>query len=149
MKNLPFVLLLLVIATPAAAQRPVPRNPKVADAARLLTSPAAQDLIAAQIASLADIILDTKVGPLAALSDPRDDVRPDDTLHSVQRRHDPDYDRHLYERSRHAVATGGAAVGGAMAEAAELRQTADRLRAALTPLIDAARTLSSQQNSQR
>ena len=145
MKNLAFVFAMLVTASPVAAQTAVPSGPKAASAARLLTNPDAQDLVAAQIASLAGIVLDTRVGPLAALADPRDHVRPDDTLHSIERRRDPDYDRHLSEGSRHAVATAGAALGGAVTEAVEIQRTADRLRAALAPLIDAARTLNSQQ----
>lgn len=141
MKTLAFPLALLVAASPATAQRAATPRPAAADAARLLSDPTAQSILALQLSALAGIVLDTKVGPLAALADPRDDVRPDDTLHAVERRRDPDYDRHLYERSRRAVATAGTAVGGAVAEAAELRRTADRLRDALTPLIGAAGAL--------
>ncbi|QYE33256.1 hypothetical protein KZX46_00080 (plasmid) [Polymorphobacter sp. PAMC 29334] len=103
----------------------------------MLANPAAQDLIAQKLASLASIVLDTKVGPLAAMTDPREDVRPDDTLYSIEQRHDPDLDRHLYERSHRAVATAGAIAGGAVTEAAELRRTTARLRDALAPLVDA------------
>lgn len=145
MRYLAFLLALLVATSPAAAQQVGPSRLKAADAARLLASPAAQDLLAAQIAALAGIVLDTKVGPLAALADPRDDVHPNDTLHSIERRRDPEYDRHLYERSHHAVTTAGAVVGGAVTEAAELQRTADRLRAALTPVIEAAQSLNSGQ----
>jgi hypothetical protein len=61
---------------------------------RLLTNPAAQDLIAQQIASLAGTVLDTKIGPLAALTDPHDHGRPDDTFYSVEQLRDPKFDRH-------------------------------------------------------
>ncbi|WP_174291510.1 hypothetical protein [Sphingomonas bacterium] len=138
--KLPLALALLVIASPAVAQSGPPR-PSAGDAARVLSDPAAQDVIALQIASLAGIVLDTKVGPLAALTDPRDHVRADDTLRSVEHRRDPEFERHLYEGSRRAVATAGAVAGGAVTEAAELRRTADRLRAALGPLIAAAGSL--------
>ncbi|WP_375381851.1 hypothetical protein [uncultured Sphingomonas sp.] len=145
MKNLSLAVALIACASPAVAQQAAPTRPTAADAARLLANPAAQDLIAQQIASLAGIVLDTKVGPLAALTDPRDHVRPDDTLHSVEQRSDPEFDRHLYDGSRHAVATAGAVAGGAAMEAAELRRTADRLRAALAPLVKAAGSLNQAQ----
>ncbi|MGI4732285.1 MAG: hypothetical protein ACRYFW_11120 [Janthinobacterium lividum] len=135
MKILPLALVLFASASPAVAQEAAPPRPTSADAARLLANPAAQNLIAQQIASLAGIVLDTKVGPLAALTDPRDGVRPDDTLRSVEQRRDPEFDRHLDEGSRRAVATAGGVVGGALTEEAELRRTAARLRAALAPLI--------------
>ncbi|QYE33011.1 hypothetical protein KZX46_02405 (plasmid) [Polymorphobacter sp. PAMC 29334] len=147
MKTLALALALLAVASPSAAQEaPRPRHRLTPeDAARLLANPAAQNLIAQKIASLASIVLDIKVGPLAALADPRDDVRPEDTLYSIERRHDPDLDRHLYERSHRAVATAGAVAGGAVTEEAELRRTAARLRAALAPLVDAAEAPKSRQ----
>lgn len=145
MKALSLALALLAAASPAAAQDAAPRRPTAADAARTLANPAAQDLITQQIALLAGIVLDTKLGPLATLTDPREGVRADDTLHSIAQRRDPDFDRHLYEKSRHAVATAGAIAGGAVTEAAEVRRTAARLRAALGPLVDAAGALTSGQ----
>lgn len=145
MKVLPLALALLLGASPAATQEVAPRRPTPADAARLLADPAAQDLLAQQIAQLAGIVLDTKVGPLAALNDPREGVRPDDTLHSIEQRRDPDIDRHLYQRSHQAVAAAGAVAGGAVTEAAELRRTIARLRAALGPLLDAAAALNAGQ----
>lgn len=145
MKILPLALVLLVGASPAATQEVAPRRPKPADAARLLANPAAQDLIAQQIASLAGIVLDTKVGPLAALTDPREGIRPDDTLHSIEQRRDPYFDRHLYQGSHEAVAAAGAVAIGAVTEAAELRRTTARLRAALRPLLGAAAALNAGQ----
>ena len=141
MKKITFAFALLAAASPAAAQNSARPRETSADAARLLESPEAQDLIAHEIVSIADIVLDTRVGPLSGLADPRDHVRPDDTIHSIVRRRDPDYDRHLYESSRHAAATAGAATSGAVQEAAELRRTAARLRAALEPLFETAKTL--------
>ncbi|QYE33363.1 hypothetical protein KZX46_00765 (plasmid) [Polymorphobacter sp. PAMC 29334] len=116
MKTLALALALLAVVSPAAAQVAPRHRLTPADAARLLANPAAQDLIAQKIASLASIVLDTKIGPLAALTDPREDVRPDDTLYSIERRHDRDLDRHLYERSHRAVATAGSIAGGAVTE---------------------------------
>lgn len=138
MKILALALTLLAGASAAAAQDAPPHRLTPEDAARLLSNPAAQDLIAQKIASLAGIVLDTKVGPLAALTDPRDGVRPYDTLYSIEQRRDPDLDRHIYERSHRAVGTAGAIAGGTVIEAAELRRTVARLRAALAPLVDAA-----------
>lgn len=141
MKKLTFALVLLAAACPAAAQQSTRPRPTSADAARLLDSPDVQNLIARQIVSLADIVLDTRVGPLSGLADPRDDVRPDDTIHSIVRRRDPDYDRHLYESSRNAVATASAVTNSAVQETAEVRRTAARLRAALGPLLETAKDL--------
>ncbi len=145
MRVLGFSLVLLGAASSSAAQEAAPRQLAPEDAARLLANPAAQDLIAQQIARLAGIILDTKVGALAPLADPRDGVRPDDTLHSIEQRRDPDLDRHLYERSHKVVASAGGIAGGAVAEAAELRRTTDSLRAALTPVVEAAGALRPEQ----
>ncbi|MGI4733108.1 MAG: hypothetical protein ACRYFW_15380 [Janthinobacterium lividum] len=145
MKKLLLAAVLVGASSPVAAQEVSSAHPTPADAARLLTNPAAQDLIAQKIASLAGIVLDTRVGPVAALTDPRDRIRPDDTLRSVEERRDPEIDRHLYEGSRRAVATAGSVAGDAVVEAAELRRTADRLRAALGPLVDAAKALNSGQ----
>jgi hypothetical protein len=141
MKKLTLAFALLAAASPAAAQHSAQPRPTSTDAARLLDSPEAQDIIAHQIVSLADIVLDTRVGPLSGLADPRDDVRPGDTIHSIVRRRDPDYDRHLYESSRHAAATAGAVASSTVQEVAELRRTAARLRAALEPLIETAKAL--------
>ena len=145
MKKLLLAAALVAGSSPAVAEEVSSAHPTSADAARLLANPAAQDLIAQKIASLAGIILDTRVGPFATLIDPRDHIRPEDTLRAVERRHDPDLDRHLYEGSRRAVATAGVVAGSAAIEAAELRRTADRLRAALGPLVDAAKALNSDQ----
>ncbi|WP_174278373.1 hypothetical protein [Sphingomonas bacterium] len=145
MKKLLLAAVLVGASSPLAAQKVSSAHPTPADAVRLLANPAAQDLIAQKIASIAGIILDTKVGPVATLTDPRDHIRPEDTLRSVEQRRDPELDRHLYEGSRRAVATAGAVAGGAAIEAAELRRTADRLRAALGPLVDAAKALNSGQ----
>lgn len=126
--------LALAAATPAASPRP-----SAAVAVAALNDPALQQIAALEIASLAGIVLDTKVGPLAALTDPRDHVRPNDTLRDMVHRSDPEAERHLYEGSRRAVAAAGAVAAGSVAEAAELKRTADRLQIALAPLAAALR----------
>lgn len=123
--------LILTGAAPAA----VSHQPSPAAAAAALNDPAVQQIAALEIASLAGIVLDTRIGALAALTDPRDHVRAGDTLRDVVHRGDPDAERHLYEQSRRAIATAGAVAAGSVAEAAELGRTAARLRAALAPLI--------------
>ena len=127
------IALALILA--GAAPGAVSHKPTAEAAAAALNDPAVQQIAALEIASLAGIVLDTKVGALAALTDPRDHVRPGDTLRDVVRRRDPDAERHLYEQSRRAVATAGAVAAGSVAEAAEISRTAARLRAALAPLI--------------
>lgn len=134
MKKMLLAAPLFLVAAPAMAQQAAPPRLSPDAAAALLSDPATQRTAALAIAGLAGIVLDTRVGPLAALTDPADGVRPGDTLHSMARRSDPDFDRHLYERSQAAVAGAGAVA----AEAAELKRTADRLHAALAPLLAAA-----------
>ena len=130
------LLALPFTAAPATAQVPGARLDP-AQAAAALQNPLVQDGIAAAVAQLAGIVLDTRIGPLAALSDP--DARPEDTLRDVERRRDPDYEAHLRERTRGAVATAGAVAGGVAVQSAELKRTADRLHAALAPLLAMAR----------
>lgn len=128
------LLVPLLVATPAfAADRP-PR-PSAADAARLLQNPRVQDGAAQVLVQLANIVLDTRVGPVATLADP--DVSPQATLRDLRRRDDPHFEARLDRDARRAVRTAGAVAGGTLATAGELRRTADRLQAALAPLMDA------------
>jgi hypothetical protein len=129
MRLVPAALLLSAIALPAAAQS----SPEV-DAARRLEDPMVQEGLAMAVASMAAIVLDTRVGPLASLLDPGSGVRPSDTLRDVQRRRDPDFEARLHDDTRRAVATAGAAASGAAAMSSELQRTAKRLEAALAPL---------------
>lgn len=137
MRSVPIVLALLVAASPAAAQPPKATLPSGADAARLLENPAVQDGAARALAQLAGIVLDTRVGPLAALADPNGDVRPSETLRDLKTRDDPHYEQHLYSDTRQALGTAGAMAGGVAAQTDELRRTAARLHDALAPLIGA------------
>jgi hypothetical protein len=126
----------LLAAAPALAQAPAPHAPGRPDPAtvvRALQNPAAQDLAAAYLDQLADIVLDTRVGPAAALADPR--VPPSATLRQLQERRDPAFEQHLREQTRRAVGTAATVAGGTAVEAAELKRTADRLQAAVAPLV--------------
>ena len=133
MRILPLALVLSVIAAPAAAQS------RDADAVRRLNDPVVQEGLAAAVSALAGIVLDTRVGPLANYSD---DVRPDDTLRDMARRRDPAFEARLHDNARRAVAVTGPAASDGVAMSAELKRTADRLRAAIAPLADVARAYS-------
>ena len=128
-------LLPLLMATPALAHpaehrpRPTPEQAAVA-----LGNPLVQEAAARALTQLVGIVLDTRVGPTAALA-PDSDVRPNDTLRDVVRRDDPRFEEHLYEGTRRSLGTAAAVAGGAAAETRELRRTADRLDAALAPLM--------------
>ncbi|WP_375429423.1 hypothetical protein [uncultured Sphingomonas sp.] len=135
-RSLAFLLASLVLTAPALASERHPRRPDPEVLASTLGSPAAQDALAATITRLASIVLDTRVGPIAALTRPRDDVRPDDTLGDIVRRDDPDFERRLQRRTRRAAETAGEAASSAITQMAELRRTAERLRDVLDPVLD-------------
>lgn len=138
MRVAPFAVASLLIAAPAFANpHAAPVRPSAADAVRTAQNPLVQDAAAAYLDQLVGIVLDTRVGPAAALTDPRDDIRPSDTLRDLKLRDDPQFERHLRADTRRAVGTTAAVAGGAMAQAAELKRTADRLQAALGPVIAA------------
>lgn len=126
---------LLALAAPAAAQHR-PARPTAAQAAAALGNPLVQEAAARAVVQLAGIVLDTRVGPAAALlSGPEDSVRHDETLRNLARRDDPRFEEHLYQGTRRALGTAGAVAGGAAVQARELKRTTDRLEAALAPLI--------------
>ena len=127
------VLLSALVAAPVAARDTAPVHPRITadQAAAALQNPLVQDGLARAVTQLVGIVLDTRVGPLAALSDPADDVRPADTLRDLKHRDDPRFEEHLHDRTRHALA----AAGGVAGEAAELDRTARRLEAVLAPLV--------------
>jgi hypothetical protein len=120
----------LLLATPAVAQE---RDP--AAIARALQNPAVQDGAAAALGQIANILLDTRIGALAAMGDR--DVRPEDTLRDLKRRDDPEFEARLRDDTRRAVRQAGTVAGGMAVGAAELQRTADRLRDALAPFLAA------------
>ncbi|MGK6318992.1 hypothetical protein [Sphingomonas sp. DT-204] len=123
-----------VVAAPAAAQDHAASAAKIGEA---LANPVVQDGVAQAVTNIADALLATRVGPLARYTDPDDDIHPGDTLADIERRRDPDYRRHLQERTRRSVAAAGQAASDAGAIAVELKATGDRLQAALAPLVAA------------
>ena len=132
------LLLSALVAAPAAAHDAAPARPRITadQAAAALQNPLVQDGLAGALTQLVGIVLDTRVGPLAALTDPAEDVRPGDTLRDLEHRDDPRFEQHLHDRTRRALAVAGGVAG----ETAELERTSRRLEAALAPLIGAAAT---------
>ncbi len=125
----------LLAATPAWAEAREPGRADAAAIASVLENPSAQDALARTVDRLAGIVLDTRVGPLAVLTDRRDDTGPEDTLRDVMERKDPDFERRLRQDTRRAAAAAGNAAGAAVTQMAELRRTAKRLEEALGPLL--------------
>ncbi|MFA5965048.1 MAG: hypothetical protein WC804_13605 [Sphingomonas sp.] len=125
---------LVLLATPVIAQdrHPAPSaDQRVAAVGDALSDPAVQESAAIFVGALADALLDTHVGPIARYTDPRDGVRPNDTLRDVITRDDPAFERHLHDGTRGAVAATGQAARDAAAMTAEINATAARLRRAL------------------
>lgn len=126
-------LILPLISAPALAapQQDAER------AVRAMQNPIAQEMAASVVDQVVGIVLDTHVGPAARVLDPDVDIGPNDTLRDVKRREDPAFERRLHDDTRRAVGAAAAAAGGAVAQAAEIRRTAERLEAVLGPLIAA------------
>lgn len=132
-------LFLTLAASPAFAQA-APRHavrPSAEQAVTALGDPLVQELAARSLTQLVGIVLDTRVGPAAALTDPRERIRPTDTLGDLVRRDDPRFEEHLYRDTRRTLGTAAAVAGGAAVQVRELKRTADRLDAALAPLLGA------------
>ena len=126
---------LLALATPAlAAPEHRASRPTAEQALAAANNPLVQEAAARSLTQLVGIVLDTRVGPAAALA-PEADLRPTDTLRDVVRRDDPRFEEHLYQDTRRGLGTAAAIAGGAAVEARELKRTADRLDAALAPLV--------------
>ncbi|MDB5695043.1 MAG: hypothetical protein JWN21_586 [Sphingomonas bacterium] len=125
----------LIAAAPAVAREPV--RPTAEQAAAALGNPLVQEAAARALTQLVGIVLDTRVGPAAMLSGPDARVRPDDTLRDLAQRDDPYFEERLYEGAKRSMGTAAAVAGGAAVQAKELKRTADRLEAALAPLLGA------------
>jgi hypothetical protein len=136
------VTALSLIALPAAAQSRNDRPRTPAPVVDRLNDPVVQEGAAAAVSALAGIVLDTRVGPLARYADPREDIRPNDTLRDLKRRDDPHFEARLRDDTRRTVAIAGATAGDMLTMSGELLRTTDRLRAALAPLANMARASS-------
>lgn len=118
-----------LLASPALAhERSGHSAPDVAQIADTLSNPAVQDTVAAVVDQVAAVLLDTHVGPLARYADPRDHVRPEDTLGQMIAQRDPDYAQKLHDRTHDLVRGAGRAAGDAAAMSAEVKRTTERLR---------------------
>lgn len=126
--------MLIATAAPAIAQDHV--APREDELAARLNDPMVQAGIAAALAGMVGTVLDTRVGPLAAL-DP--EVRPRDTLRDLNARRggDPYPEARVYRDTRAATARLAGVAGGIAAMMPELRATADRLRTSLDAIGDA------------
>ena len=122
----------LILAAPAVAREPARVSPEQAAAA--LGNPLVQEAAARALTQLVGIVLDTRVGPASAL-DPS--VRSADTLRDVVRRDDPYFEERLYQGTKRSLGTAAAVAGGAAVQAREIERTANRLEAALEPLLGA------------
>lgn len=148
------LLPLLTLAVPAAARdrdapRPDSTRPDSTErAARAIADPRVQGGVVLLLDRFNDILLDTRVGPAAALADRRDDIRPNDTLRDIARRDDPNFDRNLRAQTRSTVATAGRAAGAGLAMSKEIERTADRL-GALLDSVDAMADDSARDNKRR
>jgi len=132
---------LVLVATPALAQdrHPAPStDQRVAAVGDALSNPGVQESAATLVSALADAMLDTHVGPVARYTDPRDSVRPGDTLRDVVTRDDPGFERRLHDDTRGVVAQAGQVTHDAATMTAELNATAARLRRVLDAAARAA-----------
>ena len=130
-----FALPLLVLAVPAAARDRTPPPPDpTARALAALSDPRVQGAMVTVINRFSDVLLDTRVGPIAAI-DPRADVRPNDTARDVLRRDDPAFDARLHDRTRGTVTTIGRAAGAANAFSTEIERTTRRLQGVLDGVV--------------
>ena len=129
-----FILLApaLLLATPAMARdrddAPPPSTPDLHAAARALSNPAVQAGIVGVVSALSDIVMDTKVGPLADVSP---EVRPDDTLGSLTERRDPGFRDRMTRNTQGALVAAGRAASGTVAMSDNLAVTVAKLRAAI------------------
>jgi hypothetical protein len=129
MRSFTLLLPALLLASPAFAQdAPPPPHPvDLHAAAKALSNPVVQAGIAGVVSALSDIVMDTKIGPLADVSP---EVKPNDTLGSVAERRDPGVRARIAHNTQGAVAVAGRAAGDASALSDNLTVTVNKLRRA-------------------
>lgn len=128
------VLPLMLLATPALAheRHAAPStDQRVAAVGDALSNPAVQESAATLVSALTSALLDTHVGAVAHYTDPRDGVRPNDTLRDVISRDDPGFERRVHDNTRGMVAQAGQAAHDAATMTTEIDATAARLRRVL------------------
>ncbi len=128
MRSFTLLLPALLLASPAVARDRDAPPPDLHAAAKALSNPVVQAGIVGVVSALSDIVMDTKIGPLADVSP---QVKPNDTLGSLAERRDPGVHDRITRDTRGAVAVAGRAAGDASAMSDNLAVTIDRLRKAL------------------
>jgi hypothetical protein len=134
MRNYMLLPVLAFAATPALAQDrdtppPVPQMDARA-AANALNNPMVQNGVVGLIDALTDAVMETRVGPMAAIA-PDSNIRPNDTLDSMAARRSPDYRNEIHRNARHTVAAAGRTASAAVAMSDELKATTERVRRVL------------------
>jgi hypothetical protein len=133
MRNYMLLPVLAFAASPALAQDsdapPVPQMNARA-AANALNNPMVQNGVVGLIDALTDAVMETRVGPMAALA-PDSSIRPNDTLDSMAARHNPDYRNEIHRSAKQTVVAAGRTAGAAVAMSDELKATTERVRRVL------------------
>jgi hypothetical protein len=99
-------------------------------AANALNNPMVQNGVVGLIDALTDAVMETRVGPMAAIA-PDSNIRPNDTLDSMAARRNPDYRNEIHRNARHTVAAAGRTASAAVAMSDELKATTERVRRVL------------------
>lgn len=108
-----------------------PHMPDLATSAAILSNPFVQEAAATFFTQLAGAVLQTRVAPFVQDPARRAGVGPDTTFGDLAKRRDPNYMRRLHDGAVQAMAAAGQAAQQTVAMRAELRATADRLRAVI------------------
>jgi len=135
MRNYMLLPVLAFAATPALAQdRDAPPGPapqmNARAAANALNNPMVQNGVVGLIDALTDAVMDTRVGPMAAIA-PDSSIRPNDTLDSMAARRNPDYRNEIHRTAKQTVVAAGRTAGAAVAMSDELKATTERVRRVL------------------
>ncbi len=129
MRKITLFLVAATIATPAFARDRYdapPQRDDVRATTRALSDPHVQAGVAILLDQLTTAVLDTRVGPLADVA-PNSDIRPNDTIGSVEARRDPAFRNKVRMGTFGAVAVAGKAAGDAAAMSDSIDATAARL----------------------
>ncbi len=126
MRKILLVPILSLIAAPALAHDRNAPPPDTRDAARALGDQRVQNSIIALADALTDAVLATRVDPIGAAV-PDSNIRPGDTLGSVESRNDPAFRSDLRRNTAQAVKTVGRTAGAAAAMSDEIDRTTDRI----------------------
>ena len=136
MRNYMLLPVLAFAATPALAQDRDAPPPGLAPqmdaraAANALNNPMVQNGVVGLIDALTDAVMQTRVGPMAAIA-PDASIRPNDTLDSMAARRNPDYRNEIHRNAKQTVVAAGRTAGATVAMSDELKATTERVRRVL------------------